>query len=144
MVGARETDDTALHGFERVLEDERAEIAQRRARHYAPPAAGAPVTPVGQNLVGLALSGGGIRSATFSLGLLQGLERLRLLRIFDYLSTVSGGGFAGGWWSAWLARGGLQARTPAELARELIARRPELATAHLGEALAADARGSTA
>jgi hypothetical protein len=138
------THDTALHGLECVLEDERAEIAQRRARHYAPPAAGAPVTPVGQNLVGLALSGGGIRSATFSLGLLQGLERLRLLRIFDYLSTVSGGGFAGGWWSAWLARGGLQARTPAELARELIARRPELATAPLGEALAADARGSTA
>ena len=56
------------------------------------------------DLVGLALSGGGIRSATFCLGLLQGLERLRLLPVFDYLSTVSGGGYVGGWWSGWLAR----------------------------------------
>ena len=56
------------------------------------------------DLVGLALSGGGIRSATFCLGFLQELQRLRLLRIFDYLSTVSGGGYLGGWWSAWLSR----------------------------------------
>jgi hypothetical protein len=46
--------------------------------------------------VGLAFSGGGIRSATFSLGVLQALARYRLLRRFDYLSTVSGGGYAGG------------------------------------------------
>lgn len=59
-----------------------------------------------ENLVGLALSGGGIRSATFCLGLLQGLSRNGMLRIFDYVSTVSGGGYLGGWWSAWLARGG--------------------------------------
>jgi hypothetical protein len=58
------------------------------------------------NLVGLALSGGGIRSAIFCLGLLQGLHGNGLLRIFDYLSTVSGGGYLGGWWSAWLARYG--------------------------------------
>jgi hypothetical protein len=57
-----------------------------------------------ENLVGLALSGGGIRSATFSLGLLQGLREKNLLKIFDYLSTVSGGGYIGGWWSAWLSR----------------------------------------
>jgi hypothetical protein len=56
------------------------------------------------NLVGLALSGGGIRSATFCLGVLQALRDLRLLERLDYLSTVSGGGFIGGWWSAWLAR----------------------------------------
>lgn len=55
-------------------------------------------------LTGLALSGGGIRSATFCLGLLQGMHSLKMLRIFDYLSTVSGGGYVGGWWSAWLAR----------------------------------------
>src|ERR1043166_7586835 len=59
-----------------------------------------------ENLVGLALSGGGIRSATFCLGLLQGMQEHGLLRIFDYLSTVSGGGYLGGWWSAWLARYG--------------------------------------
>ena len=57
-----------------------------------------------KNLVGLALSGGGIRSATFCLGVLQGLHERKLLGLFDYMSTVSGGGFVGGWWSAWLSR----------------------------------------
>lgn len=45
---------------------------------------------------GLALSGGGIRSATLSLGMLQALARAGRLERFDYLSTVSGGGYAGG------------------------------------------------
>jgi hypothetical protein len=57
---------------------------------------------------GLALSGGGIRSATFALGVLQGLACVRigaeaptraskqpLIKYFDYLSTVSGGGYTG-------------------------------------------------
>ena len=55
-------------------------------------------------LTGLAFSGGGIRSATFNLGVLQALARLRLLKKFDYLSTVSGGGYIGSWLSAWVAR----------------------------------------
>ncbi|HEX8391174.1 MAG TPA: hypothetical protein VF665_02360 [Longimicrobium sp.] len=58
-----------------------------------------------RDLIGLALSGGGIRSATFNLGLLQGLHEMRLLRSFDYLSTVSGGGYLGAWWTAWRSRG---------------------------------------
>ena len=45
--------------------------------------------------MGLALSGGGIRSATLSLGILQSLARNDLLKRFDYLSTVSGGGYMG-------------------------------------------------
>src|SRR5690606_653755 len=45
--------------------------------------------------VGLAISGGGIRSATFGLGVLQALAKERLLRHVDYLSTVSGGGYVG-------------------------------------------------
>lgn len=49
------------------------------------------------NLVGVALSGGGIRSATFALGVLQRLKELDLLRRVDYLSTVSGGGYIGAW-----------------------------------------------
>ncbi|MGH6890975.1 MAG: patatin-like phospholipase family protein, partial [Dongiaceae bacterium] len=52
----------------------------------------------------LCLSGGGIRSATFGLGVLQGLARLSLLRQFDYLSTVSGGGYIGSWLTAWIHR----------------------------------------
>lgn len=46
--------------------------------------------------VGLALSGGGIRSATFCLGLVRALAKSGLLKKFDYLSTVSGGGYLGG------------------------------------------------
>ena len=57
-----------------------------------------------EQLAGLAFSGGGIRSATFNLGILQALAELRLLRNFDYLSTVSGGGYIGAWFSRWLAR----------------------------------------
>jgi hypothetical protein len=46
-------------------------------------------------LMGLALSGGGIRSATFNLGLLQALCNNDMLAKVDYLSTVSGGGYIG-------------------------------------------------
>ena len=46
-------------------------------------------------VTGLALSGGGIRSATLSLGTLQALAHSQTLLQFDYLSTVSGGGYAG-------------------------------------------------
>src|ERR1700751_224974 len=46
-------------------------------------------------VVGLALSGGGIRSASIALGVLQGFAERSLLKRFDYLSTVSGGGYIG-------------------------------------------------
>ncbi len=46
-------------------------------------------------LLGLALSGGGIRSATFSLGVLRELSALGKLTRFDYLATVSGGSYVG-------------------------------------------------
>jgi hypothetical protein len=52
----------------------------------------------------LCISGGGIRSATFGLGVLQGLARCGLLDKFHYLSTVSGGGYIGSWLSAWIHR----------------------------------------
>ncbi len=58
-------------------------------------------------LFGLAFSGGGIRSATFNLGVLQGLAKRRLLRKFDYLSTISGGGYIGSWLVAWIRRRGM-------------------------------------
>jgi preprotein translocase subunit YajC len=54
----------------------------------------------------LCLSGGGIRSAIFGLGILQGLAKHDLLRSFDYLSTVSGGGYVGGWLTAWIYHSG--------------------------------------
>lgn len=58
--------------------------------------------------IGLALSGGGIRSATFCLGVLQALAARQRLASFDYLSTVSGGGYVGAWLSAWIKRKGLE------------------------------------
>jgi hypothetical protein len=47
------------------------------------------------NLSGLALSGGGIRSAAFSLGAVQQLHHCGALKQIHYLSTVSGGGYCG-------------------------------------------------
>lgn len=73
------------------------------------------------SLWGLALSGGGIRSATFGLGVLQAMARAKvpgirpastnekigdfLLPHFDYLSTVSGGGYIGAFYCS-LFQGG--------------------------------------
>jgi hypothetical protein len=50
---------------------------------------------VRQDLVGLALSGGGVRSASFNLGLLQALFRSGVLKCVDFLSMVSGGSYIG-------------------------------------------------
>src|SRR5215510_12930521 len=61
----------------------------------------------------LCISGGGIRSATFALGALQGLADLGILEHFDYLSTVSGGGYIGSWLTGWKQRwGGLTKMRP--------------------------------
>ena len=57
-----------------------------------------------QQLAAICLSGGGIRSATFGLGVLQGLAHSNLLSKFSYISTVSGGGYVGSWFSAWIRR----------------------------------------
>ncbi len=67
----------------------------------------------GDDLAGLSLSGGGIRSATFNLGVIQGLARIGVLEKFDYLSSVSGGGYISSWLSGWIYRaGGLDAVLP--------------------------------
>ncbi|MEO6739894.1 MAG: patatin-like phospholipase family protein, partial [Chthoniobacteraceae bacterium] len=60
-----------------------------------------------ESIVGLALSGGGVRSATFALGVLQTLARKGKLRHIDYLATVSGGGFAGGFLGRLFTRKGI-------------------------------------
>jgi len=53
------------------------------------------VNGVDTDLIGLALSGGGIRSAVTNLGVLYEMSRVGLFRSVDYLSTVSGGGYIG-------------------------------------------------
>ena len=107
--------------FHQVLAEELAEIDKRRRvpsedteepdlhdGHGDDPQAERAVQrdALNKDLTGLALSGGGIRSATFNLGILQGLARRGALGGFDFLSTVSGGGYVGGWLSAWLHRAG--------------------------------------
>src|SRR6218665_284180 len=100
-----EDDDSKL---DRLLAHERRylEESRRLARQDpSPDEASVPVDPSitspRRDLCGLALSGGGIRSATFNLGLLQCLQQMGLLEMFDYLATVSGGGYIGGFWTAW-------------------------------------------
>ncbi|HEX6201978.1 MAG TPA: patatin-like phospholipase family protein, partial [Thermoanaerobaculia bacterium] len=58
----------------------------------------------GGGLSALCFSGGGIRSATFNLGVLQGLADAGILQRFDYLSSVSGGGYISSWLAGWVHR----------------------------------------
>ena len=67
---------------------ERGEVTMRRSSHGVDRAEGV-------DAVGLALSGGGIRSATFCLGVVQVLAERKLMKDVDFLSTVSGGGYTG-------------------------------------------------
>ncbi|MBV8072623.1 MAG: patatin-like phospholipase family protein [Acidobacteriaceae bacterium] len=57
-----------------------------------------------RRLTGLCLSGGGIRSATFGLGVLQALVKHQILQKTDYLSSVSGGGYIASWLQGVLLR----------------------------------------
>jgi predicted acylesterase/phospholipase RssA len=75
-------------GTRQLVQAELVEIQRWRERHDRPAA-------TADNLTGLALSGGGIRSASFALGVLQALAHNDWLKRFDYLSTVSGGGYIG-------------------------------------------------
>lgn len=92
------TDDAA---FREVFCAEMEEwVAPRRAAEGSPIAADRFSPRVDNRLVGLALSGGGVRASTYSLGALQRLARLGMLRFVDYLSTASGGGYVGASWSS--------------------------------------------
>jgi hypothetical protein len=102
--------------FHEVFAQEVAAISKRRERHGRPPIVletestppgGPPVlrpTPA-SNVVGLALSGGGIRSAALCLGAMQALDYRGLIDKIDYLSTVSGGGYIGTSMTAAMATG---------------------------------------
>lgn len=92
--------NTVTDQFSRVLLDE----IERLRPQASDPDLGPEACADRAQLMGLALSGGGIRSATFCLGVIQALARLRLLRAFDYLSTVSGGGYIGAWLSTLIFR----------------------------------------
>jgi hypothetical protein len=78
--------------FDTVQKDEWKFIRRRRKRFSKVPY-GENADP--DNSFGIALSGGGIRSASFCLGALQALHAEGLIKRADYLSTVSGGGYIG-------------------------------------------------
>jgi hypothetical protein len=82
-----------------IIRRERLSINRRRAHETDP--AKTDSTPI-TDAVGLALSGGGIKAATFSLGVVQELARRGIFAQLDYLSTVSGGGYCGSFLTAYL------------------------------------------
>jgi len=110
-------EETKAHSFPEIWHDELDALTdlrqRRRVEDPIPPreGAGAKDSPeeraYASNLFGLAISGGGIRSATFGLGVVQGLAKVGLLRRFDFLSTSSGGGYMGSWLVSWIKRAGL-------------------------------------
>jgi len=81
-----------------INSEEKKEVTNRRTKYSIG-------TPAGMNAVGLALSGGGIRSATFCLGVVQVLAERGLLKDVDFLSTVSGGGYTGSFLTTRLGAG---------------------------------------
>jgi Patatin-like phospholipase len=96
----------SIKKFHEIFAIEAAAITRRRKLHGRPAIVleeegrerdGTPVMRPrpASNVVGLALSGGGIRSASFCLGAMQALDAWRLIEKIDYLSTVSGGGYIG-------------------------------------------------
>lgn len=86
--GLISTDGLRINNAAVINAAERQEVVARRRCHGIQ-------TDDQDNAVGLALSGGGIRSATFCLGVVQVLTERDLLKDVDFLSTVSGGGYTG-------------------------------------------------
>lgn len=80
--------------LEELREKEWEQIVERRCKAGVPSSGNREGPP--QDLVGLSLSGGGVRSSMFGAGVLQGLHKIGLMKRVDYLATVSGGGFIGG------------------------------------------------
>lgn len=90
--------------FSELKSSAQPEKEKSRQEHYFTSVHDRRKTPKVLGQTALCLSGGGIRSAAFALGIMQGLARLKLLSQFNYLSTVSGGGYAGAWFTAWATR----------------------------------------
>ncbi|QGX38703.1 hypothetical protein [Permianibacter aggregans] len=80
--------------FDEVKKAEQQWLQQRRQAAQIDPQ---------QAKIGLAVSGGGIRSACFHLGILQGLIARDSMKQVDYFSSVSGGGYIASCWQ-WLSQ----------------------------------------
>ena len=88
-------EDGSTQFHREVFPAELEEIKRRRQELDQPDVPPEPGPSSRLGLVGLALSGGGIRSSAFCLGVIQSLAKNGFLKSVDYLSTVSGGGFIG-------------------------------------------------
>jgi hypothetical protein len=94
------------YNFAAVFESEKIAISEQcRKRGVAEDLkldeeAGSPVP----DRLGIALSGGGIRSACVALGIIQSLARARILRQVHYISAISGGSYCMSFLTAWIKR----------------------------------------
>jgi choline dehydrogenase-like flavoprotein len=129
----REREAAALEARRRALEPPRRNPHEQdpEEQNEEAPLFPRPIKPEDtwpDDVTGLALSGGGVRSATFNLGVLQTLASCRLLRRVDVLSTVSGGGYIGAFVGRWFdrlrpqAEWGGEARRPVEHAADQVER----------------------
>ena len=85
-----------LRQFEEEVFPAELEEIRRRREELGLDASGLAASPsVDLGLLGISFSGGGIRSSTFCLGVLEAAANAGLLKRADYLSTVSGGGYIG-------------------------------------------------
>jgi hypothetical protein len=71
--------------YHKIIEDEKEKITAEKKK----------LEIDSEKLSGFAISGGGIRSASFGLGVMQALVANDQLYKMDYMSTVSGGGYIG-------------------------------------------------
>jgi len=85
--------DMQYFGADKVVEQERLYLLKRHKLIHAP--AEEQSEYLDNRVTALAFSGGGIRSASFCLGVMQALSYNHWLKKIDYLSTVSGGGYIG-------------------------------------------------
>lgn len=84
--------------LQEVISSEKEYVSERRRKNRLP--------KPNNDLSGICFSGGGIRSATLCLGIMQRLIKENVFKKFDYLSTVSGGGYIGSCLTSLLSRNG--------------------------------------
>ncbi len=87
-----------LKDFKEVIAEEKKVLQIRRKKLFGD----ADANKLDENCFGIALSGGGIRSATINLGFLRTFNQYDILKRADYISTVSGGGYTGAYLQATL------------------------------------------
>ncbi|UVC19430.1 GMC oxidoreductase [Mesorhizobium onobrychidis] len=99
MIGEKAADtilaDSATYPA-RIEELEAKAVYERRGRPIGGQNATSAEKLLPRDSIGLALSGGGVRAATYCLGVLQALAATKMLPRIDFLSPVSGGGYIAG------------------------------------------------